>query len=50
LIRNIADRATWVDPHQYPVGVEYVIVNGQVVIEHGQHTGRLPGKILKKKT
>jgi len=45
---KIADRATWVDPHQYPVGVEYVIVNGQVVIEHGEHTGRLPGKILRK--
>ena len=45
---NIADRATWVDPHQYPVGVEYVIVNGQVVVEHNVHTGRLPGKILRK--
>lgn len=45
---KIADRATWTDPHQYPVGVEYVIVNGQVVVEHGEHTGRLPGKILKK--
>jgi len=46
---KIADRATWVNPHQYPVGVECVIVNGQVVVEHGDHTGRLPGKILKKK-
>jgi N-acyl-D-aspartate/D-glutamate deacylase len=45
---KIADRATWVDPHQYPVGVEYVIVNGHVVVEHGEHTGRLPGKILRK--
>jgi N-acyl-D-amino-acid deacylase len=45
---KIADRATWVAPHQYPVGVEYVIVNGQVVVEHGEHTGRLPGKIIKK--
>jgi N-acyl-D-amino-acid deacylase len=45
---RIADRATWVDPHQYPVGVEYVIVNGQVVVEHGEHTGRLPGRILRK--
>jgi N-acyl-D-amino-acid deacylase len=46
---KIADRATWVNPHRYPVGVEYVIVNGQVVVEHGEHTGRLPGKILKKR-
>jgi len=46
---KIADRATWANPHQYPVGVEYVIVNGQVVVEHAEHTGRLPGKILKKR-
>jgi N-acyl-D-amino-acid deacylase len=46
---KIADRATWANPQQYPVGVEYVIVNGQVVVEHAEHTGRLPGKILKKR-
>lgn len=46
---KIADRATWVNPHQYPVGIEYVIVNGQVVIEHGEHSGLLPGKVLRKK-
>jgi len=46
---KIADRATWVNPYQYPVGVEYVIVNGQVAIEHGEHTGLLPGKVLRKK-
>lgn len=46
---KIEDKATWANPHQYPVGVEYVIVNGQVVVEHGEHTGRLPGKIMKKR-
>ncbi len=46
---KIADRATWANPHQYPVGIEYVIVNGQVVIEHGEHTGLLPGEVLRKK-
>jgi len=46
---KIEDKATWANPHQYPAGVEYVIVNGQVVVEHGEHTGRLPGKLLKKK-
>lgn len=45
---RVADRATWDSPHQYPEGIEYVIVNGQVVIEGGEHTGRLPGKILKR--
>ena len=46
---RVEDKATWVDPHQYPVGLDYVIVNGEIVVDHGMHTGRLPGKILKKK-
>ncbi len=44
---TILDRATWLEPHQYPAGIDYVLVNGQVVVEKGEHTGRLPGKILK---
>jgi N-acyl-D-amino-acid deacylase len=46
---RIIDNATWKEPHQYPAGVEYVLVNGEVVIERGNHTGKLPGKILRKK-
>jgi len=46
---KIIDRATWTDPHQYPQGIEYVLVNGQIVIEGGEHSGSLPGKILRKK-
>jgi len=34
-------------PHQYPEGIEYVLVNGQVVIEKGEHKGVLPGKVLR---
>ncbi|KPK83805.1 MAG: hypothetical protein AMS27_11855 [Bacteroides sp. SM23_62_1] len=45
---TVIDRATWEDPHQYPAGIEYVIVNGEIVIKEGEHTGKLPGKILKK--
>jgi N-acyl-D-aspartate/D-glutamate deacylase len=44
--QTVADRATFTDPHQYPVGIPYVIVNGEVVIEQGQHTGALAGKVL----
>jgi len=43
---KIIDCATWKDPHQYPQGIDSVIVNGQVVIREGEHTGNLPGKIL----
>jgi N-acyl-D-amino-acid deacylase len=34
-------------PHRYPEGIEYVIVNGQVVVERGKHKGVFPGKVLR---
>lgn len=43
----IADRATYAKPHQYSVGINYVIVNGKIVIENGDHKGALPGKVLR---
>ena len=46
---RVIDKATWIEPHQYPVGIEYVIVNGKVVIDRGEHTGNLPGRVLRKK-
>ena len=44
--RQIADLATYETPHRYPEGIEYVIVNGRLVIKGGQHTGSLPGRVL----
>ena len=44
----IDDRATYEDPNQYPVGIKAVIVNGHVVVEDDEHTGALPGAVLKK--
>jgi len=43
---TIADRATFTHPHQYPVGIPCVIVNGVVVIDQCEHTGALPGQVL----
>jgi N-acyl-D-aspartate/D-glutamate deacylase len=43
---TIADKATYENPYQYSVGVEYVIVNGKIVIDQGKHTGARPGAIL----
>ena len=43
---KIIDHATYEKPHQYATGVEYLLVNGKVVLEHGQHTGARPGAIL----
>jgi len=45
---TVADAATWTDPHRYPVGIPYVVVNGRLVIDQGTHTGDLPGKVLRK--
>ncbi len=43
---EIIDRATFEDPHQYAVGMKYVLVNGQIVVRAGAHTGNRPGRIL----
>ena len=43
---KVIDRATYVDPFQYCEGIEYVIVNGQVVLDRGKHTGAKPGRAL----
>jgi N-acyl-D-aspartate/D-glutamate deacylase len=45
---RIIDHATYEKPHQYATGVEYVIVNGQIVLDRGGHTGARPGVILKR--
>ena len=46
---TVIDKATFEDPHQYPEGIEYVIVNGTVTVEKGKFTGSLGGKTLRKK-
>jgi N-acyl-D-aspartate/D-glutamate deacylase len=45
---TIADRATYEAPHQCATGVSTVIVNGEVVIDDGDHTGALPGQVLRR--
>ena len=46
--KTVIDNATFQDPHQYPQGIEYVMVNGEIVVENGTHTGATPGKILSR--
>ena len=45
---QVADRATYDDPHRYPAGIPTVIVNGALVIDAGDHTGALPGRVLRR--
>ena len=46
---TIIDRSTYDDPHQYPAGIGTVIVNGTIVIDGGEHTGALPGRLLRRR-
>ncbi len=46
--RTVKAHATKKDPKQYPVGIDYVVVNGQVVIDAGENTGVLPGRSLRR--
>ncbi|MGY8986226.1 MAG: N-acyl-D-amino-acid deacylase family protein [Sphingomonadales bacterium] len=43
---NIEDTATWEKPVETPKGIPYVLVNGEVVIDNGKHTGALPGHVI----
>ncbi len=43
---RIEDTATWESPQQYPKGIPYVIVNGRLVVDRGEHTGARPGRII----
>ena len=45
---RIQDKATFVQPHQYTEGVDFVLVNGQFVVDSGKVTGRLAGKVLTR--
>lgn len=43
---TIEDKATFLDSAQYPAGIPFVLVNGKIVIEEGNHTGSLPGEVI----
>jgi N-acyl-D-aspartate/D-glutamate deacylase len=45
--QRVLDRATYTEPFQYSTGIEYVLVNGEIVIDKGKHTGARPGKALR---
>ncbi|MDA1189378.1 MAG: D-aminoacylase [Chloroflexi bacterium] len=46
--KTVKAPATKLNPKQYPVGIEHVVVNGEVVIQDGENTGALPGKGLRR--
>lgn len=46
--QTVGDKATYSDPFHYNTGIEYVIVNGQIVLEGQTHTGARPGRVLRR--
>jgi N-acyl-D-aspartate/D-glutamate deacylase len=45
---TIRDRADFQHPHQYPIGVEHVFVNGRPVVRDGRLSGETPGRVLRR--
>lgn len=44
---TVIDNATFEKPHQFPTGIEYVIVNGKLTVKNGKHTGAQTGAVLR---
>jgi N-acyl-D-aspartate/D-glutamate deacylase len=45
---HVENKATFAEPDRFPTGIEYVIVNGEIVAEKGKRTESLPGKVLDR--
>lgn len=45
---SVVDRATFQEPHQYPAGIPYVIVNGTLAVDSGRFTGARAGRVLRR--
>jgi N-acyl-D-amino-acid deacylase len=45
---TVIDKGTFVDPIQYPLGIEYVIINGNPVVQSGNYEKKLAGNVLRK--
>ncbi|MFV0254644.1 MAG: N-acyl-D-amino-acid deacylase family protein [Erysipelotrichaceae bacterium] len=46
---TVIDKGTYVEPVQFPEGIEYVMINGVLAVEKGNHTGNRAGRVLRKK-
>ena len=44
---TVQDHATYENPHQYATGIRHVLVNGTAVLSDGEHTGALPGRVVR---
>ena len=44
---KIIDKGTFIDPTQFPDGIDYVLVNGEVAVNEGKSTNELNGKVIR---
>jgi N-acyl-D-amino-acid deacylase len=44
---TVADRSTWDEPRLHPVGIDRVLVNGEIVVAGGTPSGALPGRVVR---
>jgi dihydroorotase/N-acyl-D-amino-acid deacylase len=45
---QIVDQSTFADPHQYPLGIEFVIINGEIAVKNGNYLAIAAGKVIRK--
>jgi dihydroorotase/N-acyl-D-amino-acid deacylase len=45
---TVADRATFQDPHQYPAGIDFVLINGIVAVDSGVFSDTRSGRMLRR--
>lgn len=46
--KRVLDQATFQDPHQYPLGIDWVLVNGQIAVADGEFRDERAGRVLKR--
>ena len=46
---TVRSTATWEQPRSFPIGIPWVVVNGEVVVADGVHTGATPGRALRRR-
>ena len=46
--RNVGSNADFNNPYKYPKGIEYVLINGEIIVKKGEYSGKMAGKVLRK--
>ena len=49
-MENLRTNENFIEPRVYPDGIQHVMVNGQLVIRDGQHTGKRPGGVIRRQS